>query len=393
MEFSSLSMSFNKTLVISVRKQNGIYFTPKTARVKLFEKLRDLGITNPSSVLEPSFGSGEFIDDIQTIFPDAEVFGVELHDNLYTSVFNKQTSDKVHLVHSDFLEYSSLDKVDLIVGNPPFFVTKLKNSFCMSGRGNMYVLFLYKCLTQHLKKDGVLAFILPTSFYNCSYYEKCRKYIKDNCSILLVENLEASYHKTLQDTMLIIIKKEPSNENAYFIFKGGKNYINPYYKELKLLLEKSVSLSSMGFKVKTGEITWNEHKSKLSSNGTLLIYQSNIVKDQFVLGNTGKGKQQYIKGLEIPVTKGPAILLPRGYGNSYKFAYALIPNGTEFYGENHVNVIYKDNNGSRNEDQDNDIEVIVKSFNDSRTVKFIEYFIGNGALSKSEIECVFPIFI
>jgi adenine-specific DNA-methyltransferase len=52
----------------------------------------------------------------------------------------------------------------------------------MTGRGNIFVQFIYKCLTEHLKENGILAFVLPTSFYNCSYYSPCRNYIRNNCS-------------------------------------------------------------------------------------------------------------------------------------------------------------------------------------------------------------------
>ena len=54
---------------------------------------------------------------------------------------------------------------------------------------------------------------------------------------------------------------------------------------------------------------------------------------------------------------------------------------TEFYGENHINVITGGN-----------IQKISESLANSKTSEFIKYFIGNGALSKSEIENILPIF-
>jgi hypothetical protein len=109
------------------------------------------------------------------------------------------------------------------------------------------------------------------------------------------------------------------------------------------------------------------------------------VNNQLVLNNLGHNKKQYIQGFERPITKGPAIVVSRGYGNSYRFSFALVEK-IEFYGENHVNVIYP-------VDPKVSITQIKKSFEDSRTSQFIQYFVGNGALSKSELENVLPIFL
>jgi hypothetical protein len=60
-----------------------------------------------------------------------------------------------------------------------------------------------------------------------------------------------------------------------------------------------------------------------------------------------------------------------------------VPAGMEFYGENHVNVVTGPAAA---------IERIAASLDDSRTTEFIEQFVGNGALSKTELECVLPVW-
>jgi hypothetical protein len=64
--------------------------------------------------------------------------------------------------------------------------------------------------------------------------------------------------------------------------------------------------------------------------------------------------------------------------------YAVIKDGVEFYGENHVNVITGMDSKIINR--------VCKSFEDERTVQFIKMFIGNGALSKTELESGLPIY-
>lgn len=376
-EFRQQSHTFNQSLSKETRQEHGIFFTPKTARDRVFELLKKHKV-DPKSVLEPSFGSGEFLDDIFANYPDADVYGVELNKEMYEAY-----PVKVNMSNMNFLEYSA-DPVDLIVGNPPYFSVKDKNPNCMTGKGNIYILFLYKCLTQHLNPNGVLAFVLPTSLYNSSYYEPCRKYIAEKTTILAVEDLDVKYYDTTQKTMILLLKNRSSVRKPY-IFK--QSYITPYYKELKELTKNTKTLQDLGYKIKTGEVVWNQNKDKLADEGNLVIYTTNIVKNELVLGNLKGEKKQYIQGFERPITKGPAIVVSRGYGNSYRFNYVLVED-LEFYGENHINVIYP-----VTEDAKTKIHQVVKSFEDPRTEKFIQYFVGNGALSKTELETVLPIFV
>jgi hypothetical protein len=60
----------------------------------------------------------------------------------------------------------------------------------------------------------------------------------------------------------------------------------------------------------------------------------------------------------------------------------------EFYGENHINVIYP-----LNEQAEKNIEQVEKSFQNKKTEEFIRYFVGNGALSKTELQTILPIFL
>lgn len=378
MEFRESSHHFNEELSKETRQSYGIFFTPKSARERIFQILEDHKV-NPSSALEPSFGSGEFLDDLYEKYPDAEIHGVELLESMYAKYKHKD-----HIVNSDFLKYSE-EPVDLIVGNPPYFSVKDKNPECMTGKGNIFILFLYKCLTQHLKKDGILAFVLPTSLYNSSYYGPCREYIAQHTTILAVEDLNVKYYDTTQKTMLLVLKKKPSRQKSYIFQQSGNVYITPYYKELKALTKHTKTLKELGYAIKTGEVVWNQNRELLCDKGDLVIYTTNIVDNKLVLNNLGKNKKQYITGFKKPVTKGPAILVSRGYGNSYRFSFVKVGD-IEFYGENHINVIYPVN-------PTNSIADIEKSFHDDRTLKFIQYFVGNGALSKTELETVLPIFL
>ncbi len=389
-KFRDASMKFHESLTKEERHAEGIYFTPREIRSRLFAILDSLSV-RPSRILEPSFGTGEFILDASVRYPDAHITGVEKNKGLFASL--PSAAEKQTLIHNDFLAYKSEPVFDLVIGNPPYFVVKDKNPACMTGRGNIFVQFIYKCLVEHMDQGGVLAFVLPTSFYNCSYYRPCRDYMRGNCQILHVENVAGDFYDTSQETMIMVVRKTaPSvstgNANYWYTFGGGL-YLTPFYKELAALTEGASTLRGLGFQVKTGDVVWNQHKKKLhATEGNLVIYSSNIVNNALVLDNLlGNEKKQRIKGFEGMPVEGPAILVARGYGNTYRFAYTMVPEGTRFHGENHVNVITPLTTEAKNA-----MTRVMRSLGDPRTEKFISMFVGNGAMSKSELEAVLPIF-
>jgi len=393
-EFREASKKFNSSLSKEERSEQGIFFTPKKARDVLFSKLAELNIS-PKNILEPSFGSGEFILDARRIYPESHILGVEKNEALFKSVKCPNST----LTCSDFLTWKG--KADLIIGNPPYFVLKTdtlsakekkrfseNNSASMTGRPNIYILFLYKCLEEHLDTDGFLAFIIPTSLYNCSYYQPMRNYIQKNTTIRHLENLnKPGFYETGQETMLIILQKKKVNDDYIFKSKSGNIYISPFYKELYDLTKHSKTLKDLGLGVKTGNIVWNQMKDKLSDEGTLLVYSSNINNSELKLDNLGgKVKKQHVKNVEKPKLNGPLILVERGYGNSYSFNSVLV-DLKDFYAENHINVIYP-----KTPDTTGNLERVAKSFKDERSQNFIKWFIGNGSISATDLETLIPIF-
>jgi len=390
--FRETSRAFNASIDKQTRLDQGIFFTPKKARDALFEQLRIIGV-NPETILEPSFGTGELVLDAQVAFPKAGVYCVEKNVDLYNSFVTNRFVG-VSTYNADFLEWTG-DPVDLIIGNPPYFVIpKDKRYLMMTGRPNIYILFLYKCLTQHLKPGGVLAFIIPTSIYNCSYYQPMRDYIRANCEVVYVETLDKpGFFETGQETTLLIIRNTPSIETAnkyMYQSKTGKTFISPHAEELYRLTENTETLASLGIGVKTGSIVWNQMPDNMSDTGTLLIHASNISNSVLKLDNISKKtkKRQYVTGVDKPTIDGPVILTDRGYGNKFKLNAVLVEL-RGFYAENHINVIY---HKAPDHQTAQILTRVLTSFQDDRTARFIQLFIGNGSMSATDLETIIPIF-
>lgn len=388
-EFRETSKRFNASIDKQSRLEQGIFFTPKKARDVLFEKLKEIHISSPKTILEPSFGTGEFILDAREAYPDAHIIGVEKNVDLFNSI---ECAAGCELFNADFLEWDVGRKVELILGNPPYFVIpKDKRDKLMTGRPNIYILFLYKCISQHLGPGGILAFIIPTSIYNCSYYQPMRNYIRDNCTIRYLETLnKPGFFETGQETTLIILEKTVSSDRKYlYESKSGKTYISPYYQELNSLTQTATTITELGLGVKTGSIVWNQIPDNMADAGTLLIHASNISNSRLTLDNipATKKRKQYVTGITKPTLDGPVILTDRGFGNKFKMNAVYVDNLRGFYAENHINVIYP-----KTPESAVNLTRVIESFKDERTAKFVSLFIGNGSISATDLETIIPIF-
>ena len=175
---SDLSILLTKTL--KNKKEKGIFFTPFSIINKLLIILKKFKF---KSVLEPSCGTGHFIEKIQSNYK-VDITGIELEKDIFDKIEHLKNKD-TKLINANFLKYQFTKKYDLIVGNPPFFTIKKKDVVnkedCkyFEGRPNIFILFIIKSLTL-LNKNGLIAFVLPSSFLNCIYFNKLRTEIYHN---------------------------------------------------------------------------------------------------------------------------------------------------------------------------------------------------------------------
>jgi hypothetical protein len=159
------------------------------------------------------------------------------------------------------------------------------------------------------------------------------------------------------------------------------------------LYENSTTLKMLGLGVKTGSIVWNEHKDILTDDTkhTLLLYNSNISKNQLELKQfKNDTKKQYI--IHDKSEKKPFIVVNRGRGNAnfdlsfYKIDEDNVKQNVLI--ENHLNIIFNKTNSDPWI-----LDKIIVSLQDKRTIRFLELFSGNNALSKTELETILPIYV
>lgn len=404
-QFSDLTIHITKFLTKEEKKNYGIFISPNSIISSLFSTVKSCLNDNLSPIkriLEPSCGTCEIINYCDKLLNDVEIDGIELNEAIYNSIKDLKFKNDVKLYNQDFIQYSTEHPYDLVFGNPPYFVCKKSDipeqyEEYIYGRPNIFGLFILHSLSL-LKPGGILAFIIPNSFLNSLYYSKIRNYIKNTCTIIKIVDYSKKneFMDTDQSTFGLVLQKNVINIKAseckYSMLINGNYIFTIDSTMLNEVFSRSTTLEKMGLKVRTGQIVWNEVKDDLTDDEdeTLLIYNTNISKDNKLELKSFKNdkKKQHIKR---DGRIDPVLVVNRGNGNSaYKLNYAIIKQ-KQFLIENHLNEIYSPKK-MKEEELIKMYENIIKSFKKPKTKKFIEIFLGNNSLSKTELETIFPIY-
>lgn len=404
-QFSELTLKVTKLLTKQEKKEYGIFISPNSIISGLFSVIKlhlENNLNCIKKILEPSCGTCEIINYCDKLLDNVEIHGIELNNTIYNSIKDLNFKNDVSIFNIDFIKYKTDNLYDLIIGNPPYFVCKKSDvpaeyTKYIHGRPNIFGIFILHSLSL-LKPGGILALIIPNSFLNSLYYSTIRNYIKETCTIIKIDDYSClnDFIDTDQSTFGLVLKKNitkliPSECKYSILFNGNYIFTNDS-KKLKEIFENSTTIKKMGLAVRTGQIVWNEVKDQLTDNkdNTILIYNSNISKDNKFEIKEFKNdeKKQYINR---DGRIDPVLVVNRGNGNSdYKLNYAIIKRGP-FLIENHLNEIYSPKK-IKNSDLLELYEKIMTSFEHQKTKKFIEIFLGNNSLSKTELETIFPIY-
>lgn len=402
-QFGYLSKTLTKTLTKTTKKNNGIYFTPLNIIHSTLKSAINCCKENKieiETILEPSCGSCEFINNIDKIFSNRTIDGIEYNKQIYESIKNIDfLNNDVNIYNMSFLD-SDDKKYDLIIGNPPYFVMKkgevLKEYHkYFDGRPNIFVIFIIHSLKK-LNDKGVLSFVLPKSFCNCTYYNLIREYIYNNFHIAdIIDCSEEEYLETEQDTIIFTVANTKPIDNDKFSLRCGNTLIlNTPETIIKLrkLYHNTTNIKELGMYVKVGNTVWNQEKDKLKDDDkyTRLIYSGDIKNNKLVLTKyNNEEKKNYIN---IDGENGPLLIVNRGYGvGEYSFNYCLVDIEKSYTIENHLITIRPINDISK-ELLLEKYNLIIDSFNNQKTKEFVKIYCCNSAMNTNELQNILPIY-
>ena len=401
-EFTELSKLLTKELDSKTKKSEGVFFTPQTIVNATIERVKKENV-NIKNILEPSCGSGEFFQVLDSNYTDVKITGIELNKTIYNKM--KDTTlenNELTLVNQDYLKWNASQKYDLIVGNPPYFVMKkgdVDERFhdFIEGRPNIFTLFIIHSL-QFLEKDGILAFVLPKNFVNCLYYSLLRHHIYEKYKIIDIIHCDGNlFMGTAQDTIIFIVQNTtpPDNHNDQFTMNASTTTLFNSVsntQRIKELSEGSKTLSELGFDLNIGTVVWNQHKDILTTDKdqTRLIYSGDIKNNKVILTQyKNPEKKNYIRK---DGNTGVTMVLNRGYGKGkYSFSYGIVDLNVPYLIENHlINIRY--NKDIPKKELMKKYKSLITSFTDKRTNEFVELYFGNNAINITELKTILPIY-
>lgn len=208
------------------------FYTPTEAIEELFVKLKE---NNPhiTSMLDPSAGSGRFVDTFVSLFPNAEVTAVEV--DFLTSMILKAKyigNEKVHIINSGFEEVDFKNKkFDIVASNIPFGNFKVSYpAYENQVTDKIHNFFFYHGINL-LNDGGLLMYLTSSGVFNSSsnafIREKILTQTKPNCLLSLPNNF---FDGTEVASQLYVGQKIPNNpiDNTVTL-KPDKNnvYVNP----------------------------------------------------------------------------------------------------------------------------------------------------------------------
>jgi adenine-specific DNA-methyltransferase len=337
----------------SERASLGQFLTPRLLREEL---VAQIPLRQGMRVLDPGVGTGEFLRTCLKYCDDLEVAGWDVDPPALEVA--KTLVPRASLELRSALDEWQGENFDVVIGNPPYFEMRnlspeLKRSFqnVISGRPNIFALF-FDAAFRVLKVGGYLGFVVPPSMNNGAYFERLREFILANFSIEFLKVFDDPFLFDDAQTavQLIVLKKGERSDNHWVdlgklsgsparrrVFVGDKTPFTDAFQGME-------TLYSLGYQAITGSIVWNTRKKDLCrSSGvgtTPLIWAHNISAEvEVVLHEDHPKRPQYIRN--VKELRGPAIVVNRITGSvgSGSLRCAFIPEGMEFVGENHVNVI------------------------------------------------------
>lgn len=204
------------------------YYTPKEIIERMWALAYKYGYNN-GSVLEPSIGIGEFL---QYAPKDARIVGYEINEFsakickiLYPTVeVNVQPFEKTFISKNNWTmkdNLGSLQKFDLVIGNPPYGDFSIVESRYMSGMGEKdhtkarnYVEYFIRRGLDLLKSGGLLIYIVGAQLKNGgnmfldSGETPVKDYLSANCELLDAYRLPDSvFERTGVTSDIIVLKK------------------------------------------------------------------------------------------------------------------------------------------------------------------------------------------
>jgi adenine-specific DNA-methyltransferase len=249
---------------------SSLHYTPSFLARSIVEySLSKLNINEIDNlkILDPACGSSEFLLEVLKQLKSlgynkrVEIHGWDISEtaiNISKFLLNYEKREwgenlniNIEKVENSLTKEWDND-YDLILMNPPFISWELLSSkdryIVQKSLGNvsrkkpnLASVFIYKAVN-HLKENGIIGTVMPSSILLMDSYRKLREEIKEQLTLLLVGKLgNFVFEDALTDASILIGKKPKSNELPLLVWsKNEKGIINNVFRDLRKVNYKHI---------------------------------------------------------------------------------------------------------------------------------------------------------
>src|SRR5574343_614771 len=180
-------------------KNTGSYYTPEyLARFITDRVFNSIRHKTAVSVLEPSVGDGAFISEIaRETDVNIKLCATDINKQELQTAKGKWKRKKASFVHEDFLTFEPKQKFSIVIKN-------------------IWTSFVIKA-TKLLKKDGILAYVLPSELLQVKFAEEIREFLKKNFERIEIFTFnDLMFDCKGQDTVVLIAYKKHEEKGEFF---------------------------------------------------------------------------------------------------------------------------------------------------------------------------------
>jgi adenine-specific DNA-methyltransferase len=376
-----IGLIYTGMLPLAHRSAHGIFYTPPALTARLLQLAEDAGVNwSTARALDPACGGGAFLTPMAELICenlahcdpriivenignrlrgyDLDPFGAWLSQVTLDAAMLPTTRaagtnlPQVIEVGDSLARLAPDDGFDLVIGNPPYGRVKLgaddraRFKRSLYGHSNLYGLFTDMAL-QHARPGGIVAFVTPTSFLAGQYYKNLRQLLADEAPPVAIDFITARkgvFDEVLQETLLatyrrggkpvrISVAQLDTGDDGDVIVSKATKIALPRLPSEPWLLPRSADeaalvrrvgkmatrLADWGYRVSTGPLVWNRHKSqvvaKAGDDTYPLVWAESITADgRFAFKATKRNHAPFFRfqaGDEWLVTDKPCVLLQR----------------------------------------------------------------------------------
>jgi len=248
----------------------------------------DFWLTEKMKILDSCCGNGNFHAYISTKTSIQNLYFNEINHKRIANLHNF-FGESINLTTKDFLDFSEIEKYDLVVSNPPY--AKFNNNVRVSKNHNLSRAFIKKALSV-TKENGYILFIVPNNWMSYSDRNTLPKELSNYQFLYLdINGAKKWFPKVGSSFTWFLLQKTPNHKKFtianHYIIKDKQtvildknvDFIPLYYSPIvRSILNKTLHNKNLPkYKIETTSYLHHYTKKAFLSNQQNDIYKYKII--------------------------------------------------------------------------------------------------------------------